>query len=305
MYTEGSLKDVIFFIKACSSNFLARFAPGFYVKLTKDTGRASDDGDAYDVANYHLECFSDYCEHLELPLDDLERHLKGKVILEYGPGDILGTALLFYAHGAEKVHCVDQFPLTRMSKKNIDVYRHLIDSLEGKQKKRAMSAFKIRGDIKKGFNESVINYAVTKIGLSDQNSKFDIIISRSVLEHVINLEQTMLNIKSCLKPDGVSIHQVDLRSHGLDRYKEYDFLTWPNCIYQLMYSHKGFPNRWRVNKYKELAESSNLKIRKLKATGFVEKENLDIVLPKVANKFRGIDREELSWLGFWVCLEHA
>jgi hypothetical protein len=40
------------------------------------------------------------------PLDQL----KDKIILEYGPGDFLGTGLIFLLNGAKRVYCIDRFP---------------------------------------------------------------------------------------------------------------------------------------------------------------------------------------------------
>lgn len=36
----------------------------------------------------------------------------------------------------------------------------------------------------------------------------------------------MLDIQRSMKAGGLSVHQVDLKSHGLDRYAAFDFLTW-------------------------------------------------------------------------------
>jgi len=305
MYTENTGKDLILFCKAFTSNQLAKFAPKMYVNLTHQTGRGAEKEDAMKIANYFIECFHDYRKQLGFTDPQIEQYLKDKVILEYGPGDILGIAILFYAYGAKIVHCVDRFPLSNMSSKNIDVYTCLLNSLNSVQRKRVETSFKEIGDIRSGFNDNCIKYEVTKNGLSGVSNKYDLIISRAVLEHVNNLEETMLDIKLGMKSDGISLHQVDLKSHGLDRYIDYDFLTWPTYIYKLMYNHKGFPNRWRVNKYKELAESSGLHIKKLTHTGQLDLQGLSVISRNASKEFEHIPLEELSWLGFWIYLEHV
>jgi hypothetical protein len=305
MYTENPGKDALLFAKAFLSNQLARFAPKLYVHLTHQTGRGEGAEDALEVANYFIKCFCDYRDQIGLSPEQFKECLRGKVILEYGPGDILGVALLMYAHGAERVCCVDRFPLSRLSSKNIDVYKHLLDSLENGERKRADNAFKERGDPASGFRADAIAYRITKDGLSGASKKYDLIISRAVLEHVNDIKETMLDIQRSMKTGGVSIHQVDLRSHGLDRYTDFDFLTWPDTIYKLMYSHKGFPNRWRVDKYREVAASANLRVRDLRPTGRLEQKQIDIVIPKLAKTFRRVTPEELSWTGFWMFLDHA
>jgi hypothetical protein len=305
LYTRNPGKDALFFCKSLLSNQLARFAPQLYVKLTHPTGRDAGEGDALQVANYFIECFRDYQKHLGLNSGNVRSYLRDKVILEYGPGDILGVALLFYAHGAEMVHCVDRFPLSKMSDRNIEVYVHLLSSLGEQERQRAESAFKEKGKPASGLDGSFIDYRVTKNGLSGESRRYDLVISRAVLEHVNDLNETMLDIERCMKDSGISLHKVDLKSHGLDRYTDFDFLTWPTLVYNLMHSHKGYPNRWRVDKYRQLAEEANLHVRKLIPTGRLSQEKLNVVYPELAREFSHIDAEELSWLGFWIHLEHA
>ena len=305
MHNQNIGNDVLIFIKASLTNQLARFAPKLYVELTHQTGRGDAEEQSSQIADYFVRCFRDYQDQLGLNDHEIREHLSGKAILEYGPGDILGVALLMYAYGAQTVCCVDRFPLSKLSAKNVDVYMRLLNSLGPEQRVRAANAFNENGDPRSGFNPQAITYKVTKNGLAGSSQEYDLIISRAVLEHVNNLEETMLDIKRSLKYGGVSLHEVDLKSHGLDRYKEFDFLSWPKLAYDLMYSHKGFPNRWRVNTYRELAKSAKLHVKKLSPTGRLEQEKIDAIRPRVAKEFSRVSPEELSWLGFWMQLEHA
>jgi len=304
MNLKKTVNDVYLFCKAFLSNQLAKFFPKLYVNLTHQTGRGEEEGDPQEVANYFIECFRDYQKHLDLNNEDTTLFLQDKVVLEYGPGDILGVALLFYGYGAKMVCCVDKFPLAKMTNKNIEVYRYLLNSLGDKERKRAENAFNKKAAPETGFKDNCINYQVMNNGLSGEKNKFDLIISRAVLEHVNNLKETMLDIKKSMKNSGLSIHQVDLKSHGLDRYTDFDFLTWPTYIYKLMYSHKGFPNRLRVNKYRELAEESSLHINTLIPTGQLNQDKIKAIYFKIAKEFNHISPKELSWMGFWIHLEH-
>jgi len=304
MYTENLGKDVYIFSKAFLTNQLAIFTPKLYLKLMNETGRGETEDSAQEIANYFVECFDDYQQQLNFNRKDFQAYLKGKTILEYGPGDVFGVALLFYAYGAERIDCVDRFPLSSMSDTNSAVYKQLIGSLEGEARERAKNAFIDKDNPKKGFKPNTINYTITKNGFSGQKNEYDFIISRAVLEHVNDLENTMLDIKHSLKEDGISLHKVDLKSHGLDRYTPFDFLTWPTLLYKLMYSHKGFPNRYRVDKYKHHAETSNLKITHLEPTQQLTQEQLDRIYSKLTRDFKHISPEELLWMGFWIRLEH-
>ena len=305
MYTENPAKDVFLFASAVLSNQLARFAPKLYVNLTHQTGRGETEENALEIANYFIRCFQDYAEQINLSGAEFSGYLNGKSVLEYGPGDLLGVALLMYAHGAESVTCVDMFPLSSLSAKNIKVYKLILDSLGSVERQRAEGAFKDRGKPESGLRPEAVSYHVTRNGLSGARGVYDLIISRAVLEHVNDLEETMRDIQRGLKAGGISVHQVDLKSHGLDRYVAFDFLTWPSAIYRLMYNHKGFPNRWRVDKYKALAARAGLEIKKLRPTDQLSQEKVQCVYPKVAHEFRDLSLEDLSWLGFWMTLERA
>lgn len=304
MYTENFRKDFVLFFKALLSNQIARYMPAIYVKLTGQTGRGQNESSPDTIANYYFRCLEDYRKILKLSESDFSHFLKDKTILEYGPGDILGIALLLYAFGADTVHCVDRFSLSSLSEKNIRVYKSLLNMLDKKKRDRAETAFCKIGDPGSGFDRAKILYRVAEHGLSGSNQQYDLILSRAVLEHVNNLKKTMLDIKQNMKINGTSLHLVDLKSHGLDRYTEFDFLSWPPILYDLMYSHKGFPNRWRVPHYKKSAEEAGLKIKQLTPTGKIDKEKMNLILRHLDKDFRNINQEELSWKGFWMQLDH-
>jgi SAM-dependent methyltransferase len=303
MYSESITHDVLLFCKAVCSNQLARFAPGLYVRLTGETGRGDEAGDDAAVADYFLRCFDDYFDALGIERDARGDFLAGKAVLEYGPGDVLGVALLLYAHGAARVQCVDRFPLSRVTPRNLSIYRLLLERLAPAARARADRAFAVHGDPASGFDPAAIAYKVTPDGLAGQPRAYDLVISRAVLEHVNDLPRTVADIAASLAPGGISVHEVDLRSHGLDRYRVYDFLTWPDALYRVMYGRKGFPNRWRVDKYRELFSRSGLRVRALRPTGTLSQDEIAPIVRKLPARLRGVSPQELAWLGFWAVLE--
>lgn len=303
MYSENRARDAVLFAKACATNLVARLAPALYVRMTGQTGRGSDDGDAASLADYFWRCFDDYRVQLGLSAEDYRAFLAGRRVLEYGPGDILGVALLFHAHGAEEVECVDRFPLERVSEFNAAVYRALIQGLPPALRERAAAAFVRTGDPSSGLRPEAVRYRVTPDGLAGRAGAFDLVVSRAVLEHVNSLEATLADIAKTLAPGGVSVHNVDLRSHNLDRDRPYDFLTWPEPLYRLMYSHKGFPNRWRPDVYRALLARSGLVVRSIEATGRLSPTDVERIRGRVAAPLRGASDDDLSWLGFWMVLE--
>ncbi len=304
MYSESPGRDAVRFAKAVLTNQMARFTPGLYFGLTRQTGRGKGSEEPAEIAAYFIRCFNEYMERLAdgRPVDE---YLAGKSVLEYGPGDVLAVALLMYAHGAASVHCVDRFPIQRISDTNIRTYLAIIDSLDPPQRDRARRAFKEFGDPASGLDPEAVRYVVTPDGLIDRPDSYDLIVSRAVLEHVDQLDMTIADMAAALRADGVAIHKVDLKSHGMDRYLPFDFLTWPEPAYRLMNSHKGNPNRWRVDKYRELVHRHGLRFRALADTGQLAPEDIDRIRAGLAAGFRDIPTADLTWLGFWMVLDKA
>lgn len=256
--------------RAIMSNLIARFAPAYYVRLTGQTGRGESSAETADtIADYFQRCVTDYLDMLGISQSNRLSFLQDKVVLEYGPGDIPGVALLLVAQGARKVYCVDRFPLVSMGSKNLAVIQRLAVSLDAMQRRRFDQCFINPTKPEQGFNSDRIEYLIRPNGLSGLRSEIDIVISRAVLEHVNDLEATFDDMLQAMKPGAIAIHQVDLRSHGLHVSNPLDFLTPPNWLWQLMHSHKGVPNRWRANRYAEI-----LKRRNIRPTIFCPTENI-------------------------------
>jgi hypothetical protein len=70
-----------------------------------------------------------------------------------------------------------------------------------------------------------------------------------------------------------------------------------------MYSHKGFPNRWRPDAYRALLARSGLVVRSIEATGRLSPTDVERIRGRVAAPLRGASDDDLSWLGFWMVLE--
>ncbi|MCC6194982.1 MAG: methyltransferase domain-containing protein [Burkholderiales bacterium] len=292
----GPLDDPARFLRAFATNQLARISPAAYVKLTGQTGRGEAGTEsAESIAAYFRECFEDYARELDVPLARMPAFLEGKVLLEYGPGDLPGVALLMYAHGARKVYCVDRFPLVALSDKNRHALALMVDGLPSDMRARAAAVS--RGQ---ALDANAVEYIVRADGLSGLDAAIDFVFSRAVLEHVNDLDATFRDMARALRPGGRALHQVDLKSHGLHKANRLDFLTWRDSVWDLMYSGKGFPNRHRVDRYREAIARAGLAAPVMRATELARKDEVDDVRPQLAARFRGLSDDELAWLGFWL-----
>ena len=294
-------------IKAFASNQLARIAPRAYVKLTKQTGRGDPDSETpNDIASYFENCLDDYFSILEISAEQQEDFLRDKVILEYGPGDIPGVALLMVAKGARKVYCIDRFPLVKTDEKSLGVINRLASRLPENQKQRFRGCFADPGSPSSGFSSEHIEYLVRPDGLSGIVGQIDLVISRAVLEHVNDLDATFIDMSKAMRPGALSLHQVDLKSHGLHRANPLDFLEYPSWLWSLMYSHKGVPNRWRVDRYRHLLATQPLDLLVLRPTALFNQKDVESISGRLAKPFQGISASDLGWQGFWMfCRKRA
>lgn len=287
-------------VQATLTNQIAHFAPSLYVRLTGQTGRGAGEVHLEGVGDYFETCFEEYFEQLGVSKPERTNYLHGKRILEYGPGDVPGVAMLMVAHGAKQVLCVDRFPLVRMSPKNVQIVKLMLERMPQELRERAEACFRQAGQLQSGFDPWFIDYLVRPSGLSGLENEMDLVFSRAVLEHVNDLPATFCDMYAALKPGGIAIHLVDLKSHGLHRKNPLDFLCWPAWLWSLMYSEKGVPNRLRVNAYRDAVAQSGLEILALKSTLLASPDDVRAVRPELAAPFKDLSEEDLSWLGFWL-----
>jgi hypothetical protein len=163
--------------------------------------------------------------------------LKGKTVLEVGPGRSLGVSLLFVLGGAKQVYAVDRFNC--LSSSDESVLRLLEPEYERYLKQVEHIILPIE------------HLAKREIG------EVDLIVSNAVLEHVSDLEQTIKTFHSILSPIGMMIHKIDFRAHNrfLKRGPLY-FLKYPDTLWKMMGNNVGAPNRMRPSDYKNILQRS-------------------------------------------------
>ncbi|CCE24374.1 methyltransferase domain-containing protein [Methylotuvimicrobium alcaliphilum] len=286
--------------KAILTNIFAGLAPKAYMRYTHETGRGLQEEGSGDITTYFFQCYEDYLRYLDLTDDSIKDYLNNKVLLEYGPGDLPGMALIFYAKGANKVYCVDRFPLLSFSAFNSEALQTIIDKLSPDEQQRAKNCFKEFGNPGSGLKPECIEYITHKKGLSQLDQAIDLIYSRAVLEHVNSLPETFQDMYRALKPSGIALHKVDLKSHGLHQENPLDFLTWPDYLWNIMYCNKGVPNRYRIDKYRKVIGQTAFKIELLEAVEECDEETAQKIKPKLAKKFSDISIVDLKWLSFWM-----
>ena len=287
--------------RAVATNQVARLAPTAYLRMTGQTGRGDGASESpEDIASYFTQCVADYLAFAAVPANEARDFFAGKTIVEYGPGDFPGVAVLMLVAGAHKVYAVDRFAMVRLSEKNVGVWHAMVAAMDNAQKQRARSLLNNPSNPAEGFKPECIEYVVRAHGFSGLQAQADLAISRAVLEHVDDLPGTFADMVAALKPGAVAMHLVDLKSHGLHRSNPLDFLEWPQWLWSLMYSHKGVPNRWRLDHYRRIVMALPVLEARLEPTHAASAADVAQIRTRLAPVFRGVGDDDLGCLGMWV-----
>ena len=128
--------------------------------------------------------------------------LEGKRVLEVGPGDNLGVGLLLLARGAASYVAVDRFRPQADGARNAAVYERLLHEMTPREQENVADVARRKpdGTVQLDGPRLAAHYESGLDQLAASGDKFDIIISRAVLEHVADLEQTWQQMVELLDP---------------------------------------------------------------------------------------------------------
>lgn len=226
----------------------------------------------------------------------LAGRLEGKTLLEIGPGEGVGTAVLAYAHAARAV-LVDSGRYARSDLRN---YTMLADALSGDGLRRPpIEDARNVDEILSACGARYLTKGLASWG-EIPDASVDLIFSQAVLEHVRKSEFGLLlrECKRVLRPTGVCSHRVDLRDHlggGLNNLR-FSERVWESGIF----SRSGFyTNRIRYRRMLTLFEGAGFKVD---VTQLRHWDALPIKKRQLAPEFRDLPDDELCIAGFDVML---
>ncbi len=206
--------------------------------------------------SYIRKVFDDYLAYGGVSKD----WIRGKRILEIGPGDNLGVALLFAASGAEQVVCLDRFETRAAPNQLRRVYELLRAGLEEQEQRSFDEAIDCASlQIHPEKVRLVTGVPVERADEALSAGSFDCVISRAVLEEVskAKLAACLSAQDRVLKPGGRMAHKVDLRDYGIFSSLDFhplEYWTLPGWLHSLMSSHEPAPNRCRASAYRRTLE---------------------------------------------------
>lgn len=264
-----------------------------------------------DTAYY---CYSVWIKHLTM-LWENGVHSMPNTLAELGPGDSIGIGLAAMLSGVNKYFALDVVEYS-----NTDFNLKIFDELVSLFKNRASRVHKGWPEIvgyldENRFPSHILTDERLSVSLADERitqlrslienpgreskeltikymvpwsesnviekESVDLIMSHSVLEHVVDLEAAYHAFYSWLKPGGIMSHQIDFTSHGLSEkwngYRAYSEFLWKIIVGKRKY----LINRQPVSVHLNL----------------MDKYDFDVFCLMKNNKPNGIEREELS--SYW------
>lgn len=283
---------------------------------------ASTSGSTHDTFSldqstaYIDEVFADYLDYGGLGPDELE----GRSVLELGPGDNFGVALRFLAAGADRVVATDKFASVRDPDKQRRIYEALLGGLDPSQRARAEAAIELDGLRFDPERLRVLEgVAVEEASRALSGERFDVIVSRAVLEHLYDLDAAFAAMDGLLRPGGAMLHKVDFRDHGMftdGGMHPLTFLTVPDRLYSLMSRNSGRPNRRLADYYRAKLGELGYEYRLL-ATKPIDGDEIvphppelevsaearrliEEIRPRLAPRYRGLSDADLATAGIFL-----
>jgi SAM-dependent methyltransferase len=271
----------------------------------------------------YVNCvFADYLKYSGISRDTLGE----KKILQIGPGDNFAVALKLLAMGARQVVCVDRFFPKQNAEQQYQLYQAVREELSEEERRTFDTVVNLNGKIEVNTQKllPIHGMAIEAAESRLEPESFDLILSRSVLEHLYDPDQAFSVMDRLLAPGGRMVHKIDFRDHGMftdSGFHPLTFLTIPESVYRLMTLDSGRPNRRLFNYYRDkmtalhydaqifithvVGSDGDLVPSKERAVFGVDYSDatvalLDKIRPKLRAQFRKMSNEELMVSGIFL-----
>jgi SAM-dependent methyltransferase len=237
--------------------------------------------------------------------------LKGRTVLEIGPGSNFGSPLIFACHGARAM-VADRF-ITPWS---ADYHPKFYALLRERAKTRwpALDLTPLDTVLSRGqYPADIISLCCGSVeeltGVPD--CSVDLVVSNAVLEHLYDLPSAFFHLARITKPGGLGIHQVDFRDHR-DSSRPLEFLVFGEERYYGIQkiTHVEFGNRCRPGEMWRLLEQAGFAVRDFRPDIFADEEYLAEFLVRLRqarkSPYRDFPAEDLRPLsGLWYVVRQA
>lgn len=208
--------------------------------------------------------------------------IKGKTILEIGPGNSYMIAYNFLMHGAKKVILVDKFQRIIKTKRQKEYFEKEIEYISKKYGQKPF--FVTNGDIDGEYIE-FINKDLTETNIKNVG----LIFTNSVLEHIKNVEENIAVMSKILNLGGYMYHNIDLRDH-YNFNKPFLFYKYEDSTWNKYLTKEGisYTNRLRYDDFVRLFKDRSLKII------YERTERCKLNQDKMSSRFKNKSKKDLE-----------
>lgn len=208
-----------------------------------------------------------HCEKIWSVLSPHLGDVKGQVGLELGPGDNLMVCMRCIEHGAARMYAVEKYAGMPSTPPNVQLIRKPIEDTQLPE---------------------AIAFAY----------------SNDVFEHVLDVPGALRAIHAALLPGGRFVNSIDLRGHNVFAIegRPLDFLTCPDWLYRLMFSHVVTSNRLRVRDFERAARAAGFEVELSRPLATADATYLREVRPQMLARYRSLDEDELATLQLLLVL---
>lgn len=270
-----------------------------------------------------------WMKHLALLWANGLREIPGTVA-ELGPGDSLGVGLAAILCGASRYYALDVEEYANTAA-NLAVLDELVEMFRTRaprpsagwpdfdshlderlfpshiltDERLCASLAQSRID---GIRDAIANPAHSRDGISVKyivpwtdasvlaRGSVDVLLSHSVLEHVVDLEGTYRALALWLKPGGLMSHQIDFDSHGISTawngYRAYSESFWHVLLGKRLY----MINREPLSSHVRLLRANGLEV-----TCLMQAMRTDgIARSRLAPRWRNLSDDDLNCSGAFV-----
>ena len=228
--------------------------------------------------------------------------VRGRHVLELGPGPDLGTGLVLLAKGAASYVAVDRYPLLGATPDSF--YDALLDRLSGEAEAwRAVEAYQV---YRAGSKTSNLRYLLLGDGpdaLPGDTEPRNLWLSQAALEHVPNPADLLGTLTAWCGADAIGLHHVDAATHTpwIREADPLNILRYRESVYRAL-RFPASPNRWRATKYVGTFTDLGWDLIATQPVHRLSERALKRIRQRLAPSFRSMTDEELAVFSFRLVL---
>ncbi|HCW05884.1 MAG TPA: hypothetical protein DGG95_00770 [Cytophagales bacterium] len=258
------------------------------------------------IVDYDFRVVDKWIKQLQLYTDGQDSDLiKGKSVLELGPGGDLGIGLYLLSKSVKEYTAIDTYNLIENTPSQF--YELLFSKLADRSKSDIEF---LKSELNKTLTggSDKLNYIVSKdfdIIKAVAPKKINLIFSQAAFEHFDDINETIKGMSTVADQGAYFVAVVDLQTHSrwIRKKDPNNIYRYPNWLYGL-FSFRGSPNRIRPYQYIDALQKNGWKNIKVYSDQSLSEELFNSTT-KYLNKQFVHDRNEMNYLSIWLCATKA